>query len=84
MDAGSVGADVRRRAGQWIEPSPVSALQAVSYERRSMRTTKPVVPAVVATAKLSRRCGKPDRATCIANLRGDGDKKEFVTEEITA
>jgi len=43
-----------------------------------------VVPAVVATAKLSRRCGKPDRATRIANPWSDGDKREFVTEESPA
>jgi len=34
MDAGSVGADGGCRAGQWIEPSPVSIRKAAVDERR--------------------------------------------------
>ncbi|MGY4501000.1 hypothetical protein ACVWYH_004931 [Bradyrhizobium sp. GM24.11] len=64
VDASGAVADVSGRAGQWIEPSPVSDLQAALYERR-LRPAKPfgeagsacvrqnrVVLAVVATVKL--------------------------------
>src|SRR5439155_7886749 len=36
VDVSSAVADASCRAGQWIEPSPVSDLQAVLYERRLM------------------------------------------------
>jgi hypothetical protein len=43
-----------------------------------------VVLAVVATAKLSRRCGAPNRVNRIANSRSEGGQKEFGSRESTA
>jgi len=43
-----------------------------------------VVPAVVATAKFSRRCGASNRINRIANLRGEGGQKEFGSRESAA
>ena len=47
------------QGGQRIEPNPVSSPQAVSYERRLCVRLNRVVLAVVATAKLLRRCIAP-------------------------
>jgi hypothetical protein len=81
VDAGSVGADVECRAGQWIEPNPVSARKPCRTNGADCVRQNRVVLAVVATVKLSRRCSKSNRASCIVNLRGDGDKREFVAGE---
>ena len=43
-----------------------------------------VVPAVVATVKLSWRCGASNRINHIVNSRGEGGMKEFGSRESTA
>jgi hypothetical protein len=84
VDAGSVGADVESRAGQWIEPNPVSARKPCRTNDAGCVRQNRVVLTVVATVKLSRRCIDPTGVRCIVNLRSDGDNQEFVAEESAA
>ena len=96
VDVGSVVADAGRRAGRWIEPTPVSVLQAALYERRPvprsplgrsgicLRTAKPCGPGRRRYGQALRMRHWRQPARCRRISQDEGGQKEFGSRESTA
>ena len=85
VDAGCVGADVMKQGEQRIEPTLVSASQAVSYERRDLRTAKPCGPGCRCYSQAAAKMHSARPVSGASSIRRrEGGQKELGSRESAA